>query len=426
MTPIQKSIRQCVDILDKFGAKMTMGGELEWYGVESSSLVKLDPQKIKEEILDKISECPALYCHTPYILNWEDISHYIKQKGFGPDEAIMKCAEHTMDSMIKAIKDEDDVYPKLLHALCMVRAVDKAEAEGIKVMKGCKEDGSIPQEKAQQFEIATETTDPEQVARWLTRLKKIIREESNALGIIADFRAKPEYTLTASTDTYPGNGLHIHYGMVDKEGNNLFSIAEESGNWKTSELFHLIADGCLEAIKQGGIIFTNSNDGTAMDRILLHANNSIDPKSLKSSTGKDGVIRVLNSSDKNMANLHQELRVPGGDCDPQAAVLLPLAGSVFALSEKFNLAMSLRDQVQFSQFGRNPNYDRLLRIRESICEDDIAEFKRLSKTVSNDLLSHDKNAFPTNLHTARLMLDQSHIGSFLKTLMSDEPAATRH
>jgi glutamine synthetase len=62
-----------------------------------------------------------------------------------------------------------------------------------------------------------------QAADDLMRLKRIVRAQARAHGVVACFMAKPN-------ENYAGSGMHFHVSMLDDAGKNVFIEAEE-GKW---------------------------------------------------------------------------------------------------------------------------------------------------------------------------------------------------
>ncbi len=70
---------------------------------------------------------------------------------------------------------------------------------------------------------------------WL--FKMLVKGLARQHGFAASFMAKPY-------EDYSGNGLHMHFSVLDKDGNNIF---DDGGPEGTPMLRHAIA-GCLNAM----------------------------------------------------------------------------------------------------------------------------------------------------------------------------------
>lgn len=66
-------------------------------------------------------------------------------------------------------------------------------------------------------------TDVMQAADDLVRLKRIVRAQARAHGLIACFMAKPD-------EKYAGSGMHFHVGLRDRAGRNIL-LEERAGTW---------------------------------------------------------------------------------------------------------------------------------------------------------------------------------------------------
>ena len=70
-----------------------------------------------------------------------------------------------------------------------------------------------------------------QAADDLMRLKRIVRAQARAHGVVACFMAKPN-------EDYAGSGMHFHVSMLDDAGRNIF-VEDREGQWNTAILHAL-------------------------------------------------------------------------------------------------------------------------------------------------------------------------------------------
>lgn len=70
-----------------------------------------------------------------------------------------------------------------------------------------------------------------QAADDLVRLKRIVRQQARAHGVVACFMAKP-------VEEYAGSGMHFHVSLTDEAGSNIF--AEAPGQGWTEPLLHAL------------------------------------------------------------------------------------------------------------------------------------------------------------------------------------------
>ena len=88
-------------------------------------------------------------------------------------------------------------------------------------------------------------TDVMQAADDLMRLKRIVRAQARAHGVVACFMAKPN-------ENYAGSGMHFHVSMLDDKGRNVFVEAEE-GRWNPTILHAL--GGLKQTMAESMLVF---------------------------------------------------------------------------------------------------------------------------------------------------------------------------
>ena len=95
-----------------------------------------------------------------------------------------------------------------------------------------------------QFEITLTHQDAMRAADDTWLFKRLIRRVARNHGFAATFMAKP-FTEDA------GNGLHIHFSVLDDAGRNIF----DNGGPEGTELLHHAIAGCVAAMKESTLIF---------------------------------------------------------------------------------------------------------------------------------------------------------------------------
>jgi glutamine synthetase len=89
---------------------------------------------------------------------------------------------------------------------------------------GIKAETLISEYAPGQYELTLHyRTDVMQAADDLMRLKRIVRAQARAHGVVACFMAKPN-------EDYAGSGMHFHVSMLDGAGKNAF-VEEREGQW---------------------------------------------------------------------------------------------------------------------------------------------------------------------------------------------------
>ena len=97
-----------------------------------------------------------------------------------------------------------------------------------------------------QFELTLHyRDDPMRAADDLARLKRIVRAQARARGVVACFMAKP-------IADYAGSGMHLHIGLRDGAGRNV--LAEGQGQGWTDPLRHALG-GLLATMGESMLVF---------------------------------------------------------------------------------------------------------------------------------------------------------------------------
>ena len=131
---------------------------------------------------------------------------------------------------------------------------------------------------------------------WL--FKMLVKGMARRHGFAASFMAKPY-------EDYAGNGLHVHFSVLDAEGNNVF---DDGGPKGTDTLRHAVG-GLLDAMRDSALVFAPH----------LNSYDRLEPES-HAPTGicwgyenRTAAVRVPSGSPKARRIEH---RVAGGDVNP--------------------------------------------------------------------------------------------------------------
>lgn len=110
---------------------------------------------------------------------------------------------------------------------------------------GVSADAAISEAGTGQFEInLNHVPDPLRAADDAMFFKRIVRSVARDQGLAATFMAKP-------FGDRPGNGLHVHFSILDKDGNNIFANGTEEGG----PILHHAVAGCLDLMPASMAIF---------------------------------------------------------------------------------------------------------------------------------------------------------------------------
>jgi glutamine synthetase len=193
-----------------------------------------------------------------------------------------------------------------------LRALDQFDVFFTDLYDACEEmdipaDTAISEAGLGQFEINLMHCDDALRAAddaWL--FKMLVKGMARKHGFAASFMAKPY-------EDYSGSGLHVHFSVLDADGNNVFNDGGPSG---TETLRHAVA-GCLNAMHGSALIF--APHANSFDRMVpgSHAPTGIS----WAYENRTAAIRIPSG---NPAARRIEHRVAGGDVNPYlmlAAVL---------------------------------------------------------------------------------------------------------
>ncbi|AKS45576.1 glutamate--putrescine ligase [Octadecabacter temperatus] len=148
---------------------------------------------------------------------------------------------------------------------------------------------------------------------WLFKL--LVRGISRQHGFAASFMAKPY-------PEYAGNGMHVHFSVLDADGNNIF---DNGGSQGTDVMQHAIA-GCMNALGPSALIL--APHGNSYDRLVpnAHAPTSI----CWAYENRTAAIRVPGGNHKARRIEH---RVAGGDVNPYLMLAAVLGAALTGIED---------------------------------------------------------------------------------------------
>lgn len=148
---------------------------------------------------------------------------------------------------------------------------------------------------------------------WLFKL--LVRGLARQNGFAASFMAKPYAE-------YSGNGMHVHFSVLDQNGQNIF---DNGGLEGTDTLRHAIA-GCLNALEPSALIM--APHGNSYDRLIpnAHAPTSI----CWAYENRTAAIRVPGGHPKGRRIEH---RVAGGDVNPYLMLAAILGAALTGIED---------------------------------------------------------------------------------------------
>lgn len=148
---------------------------------------------------------------------------------------------------------------------------------------------------------------------WL--FKQLVRGLARKHGFAASFMAKPY-------EEYAGNGMHMHFSILDKDGKNIFNDGSAKG---TSLLLNAIA-GCLKALPPSALIF--APHGNSYGRLVpdAHAPTGV----CWAYENRTAAVRVPGG---NPAARRIEQRVAGGDVNPYLLIAAVLGAALMGIED---------------------------------------------------------------------------------------------
>jgi glutamine synthetase len=148
---------------------------------------------------------------------------------------------------------------------------------------------------------------------WL--FKQLVRGLARKHGFAASFMAKPY-------EEYAGNGMHMHFSILDKDGKNIFNDGSAKG---TSLLLNAIA-WCLKALPPSALIF--APHGNSYGRLVpdAHAPTGV----CWAYENRTAAVRVPGG---NPAARRIEQRVAGGDVNPYLLIAAVLGAALMGIED---------------------------------------------------------------------------------------------
>ncbi len=166
-----------------------------------------------------------------------------------------------------------------------------------------------------QFEFTLSHQDAMRAADDTWLFKRLIRRLARSHGFAATFMAKP-FPQDA------GNGMHMHFSVLDAEGRNVFDNGGEDG----SDTLHHALAGCMAAMHDSTLIF--APHANSYDRLVpgAHAPTSI----CWAYENRTAALRVPGGATSARRIEH---RVPGGDTNPYLTIAVVLGAALTGIED---------------------------------------------------------------------------------------------
>ncbi len=215
-----------------------------------------------------------------------------------------------------------------------------------------------------QYEISLETTDsPLKTAQNIDDIKKIIvsiinstnsTNKSNSVRV--DFSAKP-------FEKQPGNGLHIHISLKDKNGNNPYMKNKEDNPLEEeSDLIKYSIGGLLKAMPESMIYFAPTEESYQRYTAKFNEYDNNNPLSKFNNApvniswganNRSTAIRIP-SSTASPKDRHIEHRVPYADSNPYIVLSAILVAIHYGIMNKIEPIEKLYGNAFDEQYDLSP------------------------------------------------------------------------
>lgn len=146
--------------------------------------------------------------------------------------------------------------------------------------------------------------------------KLLVKGLARQFGVAASFMAKPY-------PEYAGNGLHMHFSILDRDGENIFDERRPGG---ADRLGHAIA-GCLKAMPGSMLVFAPHS--TSYDRLVPGAH-----APTRMAWAHENRTAALRIPSGGPAARRIEHRVAGGDINPYLLLAVILGAALNGLEDE--------------------------------------------------------------------------------------------
>ncbi len=272
-----------------------------WMHEENGTPFSADPRQALAAVLDKYAELgltPVVATELEFYLVDPNQTRPMAPKSPKTGKQLSANAVLSVDEI-----DHFDGFFNDVYAACATMGVpaDAAIAEG----------------GAGQFEInLIHRDDALQAADDAMLFKRIVKGTARKHNLTASFMSKP-YAERA------GNGLHIHYSLLDKNGSNVFDNGSEQG----SKIMQHAVAGLLEAMQESTLIFAPHLNSYRRLQPQTHAPTTI----CWGYENRHAAIRIPGGSPVARRIEH---RVAGADANPYLVLAAILGAALEGIKSK--------------------------------------------------------------------------------------------
>ena len=200
-------------------------------------------------------------------------------------------------------------------AILSINELDHFDAFFTDVYQACRQqnipaDTAIAENGCGQFEInLLHSNDPLKAADDAVYFKNIVKGMARKHGLAASFMAKPYGHRS-------GNGFHVHFSLIDQQGNNVFDDGTEHG----TDLMKQAVAGLMKAMPESTLLFAPHLNSYRRLRPGTHAPTSV-------TWGYENRTAAIRIPGGDFTARRIEHRVAGADANPYL-VLAAILGSV--------------------------------------------------------------------------------------------------
>lgn len=204
--------------------------------------------------------------------------------------------------------------------------------------QGIPADTTISENGPAQFEINLyHVPDALAAADHAVLMKRAVRGVARQHGMDATFMAKPYGNES-------GNGLHVHFSVIDSKGKNIFAGKDSRG---TPALRHAIG-GLLKSMPDSTAIFAPNFNSYRRFAVGSHAPTTM-------TWGYDNRSAAIRVPGSDIESTRIEHRVSGGDVNPYLTFAAILAGAYDGMMNKIDPGQPFTGNVYNAKAKKLPN-----------------------------------------------------------------------
>ena len=292
-----------------------------WMFEEDRTPFRVDPRQALASIVDRF----AKHGLTPVVATEMEF-YLVDVQSDEPGPPISPYTGQRLDSDALLSIDELDDFGDFfwdVYAEC--------ERQGVPADSATAENG------VGQFEInLLHTPDPLKAADDAILFKRIVRGVARKHNMAATFMAKPYGTRS-------GNGMHVHFSLIDKDGNNVF----DNGTSEGSPLLASAVAGMLRGMAETTLLFAPHANSFRRLRPDTHAPTSI-------SWGYENRTTAVRIPGGDSKARRIEHRVAGADANPYLVLAGILGAALFGIENELTPPDPVRSRSYSERLPKLP------------------------------------------------------------------------